>query len=133
MDRDIGYNINEGGTGGWKIDVSGENNPMYGVHRYGALNPNYGKTWSEESRIKQRKTIAENGGHHGDKNPMFGRKQSEEAKRKISEANKGRVGAMAGRTGDKHPCYGLHWWCDGINRPVKAKEQPSPLHHLGRK
>jgi len=44
----------------WKIDnpnnyrsAKGENNPMYGVHRYGNKNPFFGKQHSEESKKKQ--------------------------------------------------------------------------------
>lgn len=33
----FGYNMNDGGS-----DVSGKRNPMYGVHRFGESNPNYG-------------------------------------------------------------------------------------------
>ena len=35
-----------------KIRNSGENNPMYGIHRFGEDNPNYGHKWSEEMRNK---------------------------------------------------------------------------------
>ena len=36
-------------------NVSGKNNPMYGVHRYGKDNPMYGKHHSEESKKKMSK------------------------------------------------------------------------------
>lgn len=133
MNPDIGYNLKEGGIGGWNIDVSGENNPMYGVHRFGKDNPNYGNKRTVESRMQQSRAIAENGGHHGARNPMFGRKQTEETRRKISNANKGKKSPMLGVKGANHHAYGTHWWCDGSSPPVKSKSQPSPNHHLGRK
>ena len=34
---------------------SGENNAMYGVHRFGEDNPNYGNKWTEEQRENLRK------------------------------------------------------------------------------
>lgn len=132
-DENIGYNMNEGGLGGWKIDVSGENNPMFGVHRFGEDNPNYGNKRTEESKLQQSKSIAENGGHHGDKNPMYGRKHKPETLKLFSEIHKGQRSPMLGIKGEAHHSYGTHWWCDGINPPVKSKEQPSPNHHLGRK
>jgi group I intron endonuclease len=36
--------------------TSGENNPMFGVHRYGEQNPMYGKRHSEESKQKMSRT-----------------------------------------------------------------------------
>lgn len=133
MDESVGYNMNEGGLGGWKIDVSGENNPMFGIHRFGKDNPNYGNIRTEESKQKQSKSIAANGGHHGKLNPMFGRKHSAETREKISQRHKGKPSPMLGRKGEDSPMYGTHWWCDGINPPIRCKEQPSPNHHLGRK
>lgn len=68
-------------------DVSGENNPMYGVHMCGHNAPRFGKELSEEAKKKI-----------GD--ASRGRKHSEETKRKIGE----------GETGEKH------WnWKGGIS------------------
>lgn len=131
--HDIGYNLKDGGIGGWNIDVAGKNNPMYGVHRFGSSNPNYGNRRTEESKMQQSRSIAANGGHHGKLNPMYGRKQSEQTREKISAANKGKPSYLAGRSGKDHPCYGMHWWCDGVNKPVKSTECPGPNYHLGRK
>ena len=133
MDENIGYNMNEGGIGGWKIDVSGENNPMYGVHRFGESNPNYGHVRSEESKRQQSESIAANGGHHGERNPMFGKKHSNETRAKFSKIHSGQRSPMLGVKGVDHPAYGTHWWCDGVNPPVRSVERPSPSHHLGRK
>ena len=91
-----GYNISDGGSNGnpyagkteeemkeirQKIsenhaDFSGENNPMYGVHRYGENHPMYGKHHSEEVRQKMSKA-------------KKGKNFSEEHKQKLSEAKKG--------------------------------------------
>lgn len=133
MDKNIGYNMNEGGIGGWKIDVAGKNNPMYGVHRYGEDNPNFGNKRSDSSKKKQSDSIAASGGHYGKNNPMYGRKHSDEAKIKMSKIHKGQRSPMLGIKGEMNPNYGTHWWCDGINAPVKCKEQPTPNHHIGRK
>jgi len=42
----------------------------------------------------------------GENHPWFGRKCSEEHKRKLSELNKGERNPMYGRCGEKHPRYG---------------------------
>lgn len=141
-DPQIGYNIQSGGNGGFShIDISGENNPMYGVHRYGSDNPNYGNKWSEESRQMMSNTIKNNGGHHGEKNPMYGRTHSDKAKEKMKKAKlnefgeykyKGERASLYGKH-ETHPCYGMHWWCDGINPPIKARDCPGEQYHRGRK
>lgn len=53
-------------------DVSGKNNPMYGVHRFGKNNPMYGVH------------------RFGKDAPMYGKHHSDETKRKISEGLKGK-------------------------------------------
>jgi group I intron endonuclease len=40
-------------------DCSGENNPMFGVHRYGEDNPMFGKTHTEESKRKMSENHAD--------------------------------------------------------------------------
>ena len=80
----------------------GKENPMYGVHRYGEENPMYGKHHSEESKLKMRKAkqgkyLKQNNpnyGNHklaGENHFMYGKHHSEETKRKISEAHKGKT------------------------------------------
>ena len=49
--------------------MTGENHPMYGVHRYGEEAPNYGKHHSEETKEKIRREIEKRGGIGGEKNP----------------------------------------------------------------
>ena len=87
-----------------KEKFSGENNPMYGVHRYGSENPNYGNRYSEEIRQKiseaasnrseeTRKKISNtlkekysNPQNH----PLYGWIPSEETRKKMSESAKAR-------------------------------------------
>jgi 5-methylcytosine-specific restriction endonuclease McrA len=57
---------------------------------------------SEEARKKMSEA------NKGDKNHNFGKHHSEESKKKMSEANKGDKNHMFGRTGDKHPLFGKH-------------------------
>ena len=52
----------------------------------------------------------------GEKNPMFGKKQSEETKRKRSEALKGHVGYWRGKKWSKERLEARHqmrWWNNG--------------------
>lgn len=139
---EIGYNIKPGGDGGWEgLDFNGENNGMYGVHRFGRDNPNYGNHWSESSRKQMSETIASKGGHFGKKNPMYGKKHSEETIKKIKSSKLDENGNYKYR-GEKsvnygkhetHPCYGLHWWTNGVDKPIKSKECPGEGYRLGRK
>lgn len=83
---------------------SGEQNPMYGVHRYGMDNPNYGNHYSEETRLKisiaasnrseeTRKKMSESMKKRfsDPKNcPMYGRSPSDETRKKMSESAKAR-------------------------------------------
>ena len=67
-------------------------------------NPMYGKKHSGEAKKKMRE--AKKGKYVGEKSPMYGKKHSEETKNKIGAAHKGR-----------------HWYNNGkIN--IKAKECP---------
>ena len=50
-------------------DVSGKNNPMYGISKKGRNNPNYGKHHSYETRIKMRERHCDVSGAN---NPMYG-------------------------------------------------------------
>lgn len=64
---------------------SGKNNPMYGIHRYGKESPFYGKHHTEEA--KKKISEARKGKYCGENNPNYGKKITEEQKKKISEAN----------------------------------------------
>lgn len=57
--------------------VSGKNNPLYGVHRYGSSNPMYGRHHSEESKEKNRQA-------------QLGKKQSPETIAKRVAKNTGK-------------------------------------------
>lgn len=133
------YNLKSGGDGGWDFKAwSGENNGMYGVHRFGADNPNYGNTWDQEARDRMSQTIKNNGGRKGQNK---GIKFTEEHKQHLREAkldengNYKYSGEKAVHYGkhETHPCFGLRWWCDGIHKPIKSKTCPGPQYHLGRK
>lgn len=65
-------------------DISGKNNPMYGVHRYGENNPFYGKKHTEESKKRISESMS------GENNPNYGKHRSEDTKSKISKALKGK-------------------------------------------
>ena len=102
---------------------SGENNPMFGVHRFGKDAPGFGKHHTEETK----KRLSEN--HIGIKpseetrkkmsQSQKGRKHSEETKRKISEAHKGMKLSEESKKkiseankgkflGKNHPLFGKH-------------------------
>ena len=79
LDRDKGYNLTSGGS----------DNKIYSDETRTKLsNSLKGHKVSLESRIKISKNHAD---VSGDKNGMYGRHHSEEAKQKVSQANKGRI------------------------------------------
>lgn len=106
LDRRFGYNCSSGGECGNNFegktteemktiskkmsenhaDISGENNPMYDVHRFGNDNPFYGKNHNKETKIKMSKNHAD---FKGKNHPQYGKPKSEETKRKISESRTG--------------------------------------------
>ena len=47
-----------------------ENHPMYGKHRFGKDNPNYGNYWTDEQKQKQSEILK--GKMVGENNPMYG-------------------------------------------------------------
>lgn len=63
-------------------DMKGILNPMFGVHRFGSLNPMFGKKHSLESKIK----ISES--KIGKPPPNKGKPHSDETKKKMSESGK---------------------------------------------
>jgi len=97
--------------GGKNNSLYGEDNGMYGVHRYGKDNPFYGRKHTKQTKQKIREvntgrkySIETNkkkgspgeknpmyGTHrNGEENPFYGRKHTKEAKIKISKSKKGR-------------------------------------------
>lgn len=112
---------------------SGEQNPMYGVHRYGADNPNYGNRYSEETRLKisiaasnrseeTRKKMSESmKKRFSDPQncPTYGWSPSDETRKKMSESAKARCTEEWKRNlseqkkelfanPENHPFYGRH-------------------------
>lgn len=59
------------------------NHPMYGVHRYGEDNPFYGKRHTEESKKKMSESTV--GVYVGENNPMYGKHHTEETRDKMSQ------------------------------------------------
>ena len=68
----------------------GENHPMYGKTPW-----NKGKTLSDETRKKMSENHRDVSGTN---NPMYGKTHSEEARKKLSEVNKGKNNPMYGKT-----------------------------------
>lgn len=70
QDRDIGYNIADGGGG---AILRGADNGMYG------------RTHTKESKLKMSKTILERGNHSGKNNGFYGRSHTEETKQVLRD------------------------------------------------
>lgn len=97
--REYGYNITKGGDSN-PMDNE-ESRKKLSETRKGENNPNYGKTFSEETRKKigkamKGKTLSEktkqkmSEATKGENNPMYGKKHTEESKQKMSETKKGK-------------------------------------------
>lgn len=85
LNRDKGYNLTSGGT----------DNKTYSEETCAKIsNSLKGHEVSFESRIKISKNHAD---VSGDKNGMYGRRHSEEAKQRVSQANKGKISARRNR------------------------------------
>lgn len=103
--------------------MNGENNPMYGVHRFGEdnpmygkrgeNNPNYGSHRTEEQKKKMSKSMK--GKNAGENNPWYGKHLPEELRHKISEKAKERY-----KDKRNHPNYGNHKLA-GENHPRARK------------
>lgn len=137
-DIQFGYNIQSGGYGGKlseetrrKISEAnkGNKNPNFGVHRCGELNGMFGKTpWNKGQK----------GIFVGEKSSRYGKKQSEEAKMKQSQAMKGKMAGaknpMYGIRGEKNPNFGSIWVSNGLLTIKINKNQEIPNgYHRGRK
>lgn len=86
LNRDKGYNLTSGGS----------YNKRYSFEtRLKMSQAQIGHTVSAESRMKISKNHADCSGNN---NGMYGKKHTDEAKRKISEANKGRISFRRNRT-----------------------------------
>ena len=86
--------------------LDGENNYFYN-------NPVWKGKTQTQNHIEKRKSC-------GEKNGMYGKNHTDEAKKKISIASSGennpmhhsngRIPPALGRTGEKHPQFGKHWY-----------------------
>ena len=80
--------------------LSGENNPMYGVHRYGEDAPNYGRHHTEESKI----LISSNHDYkYGVDHPNYGKPRPDSTKQKISNTLKERGTTLGSNNGNAKP------------------------------
>jgi hypothetical protein len=117
ISRDDTYNIKLGGSGGWDYIIANKLNQVMTPkkiesckraanvlnenRRNKLLDENFRKEYSQKRSLIAKKYIAENG------NPFLGRKHSEETKKKMSMARKGKV------DGKNNPSYGKHWVTNG--------------------
>ena len=99
---------------------------LYNV-RLECVDSNQGIAFSEEAKEKMSKA------KHGENHPMYGKHRSEETKRKISEAQKGkhpsketRKKMSEAKLGENHPNYGKH--CSEEAKK-KMSEANSGKHH----
>lgn len=107
-DRNIGYNITEGGEGGDHFTNNPRKEEIREVMRkrfIGEKNPMFGKTWPEERKKRVRKKL-------------LGRKDSINTLKKKSKASKGENNGMFGVHGHDHPNYGKEL-------PISRKEKIS--------
>ena len=115
-----GYNILEGGNA--TSGLKGELNGMYGVHRYGKENPNYGKKHSAESRKK----ISENhanmkGGNNPNAKAIRNKSTGEifPSAREASEKYGVTPSAISSSIRRVNKCVGCYW--EYIDNPQKIE------------
>ena len=82
-----GLNVGKDNPNYGNHKLAGENNPMFGVHRYGEAAPMYGKHHTEETKEKISK--ARKGKLTGENHPMYGKTPSDFCKQRSREANSG--------------------------------------------
>ena len=93
-----GYNLNAGGNGNFGFSPSKETRKKLSLANSGKDNPMYGKKHSDEAIKKM--SIAATGKRSGKNNPNYGKKHSKETRKKISEA------LMGKRVGEKNHNFG---------------------------
>ena len=135
---EFGYNIQGGGYGGSLSEESkkkiseankGEKNPNFGIRRFGELNGMFGRTpWNKGKR----------GIYVGEKSSRYGKKQSEEARKKQSVAMKGKMAGknnpMYGIRGSNNPNFGTMWVSNGTTTIKIKRNEDIPLgYYRGRK
>jgi len=97
-----GYNMNEGGSGSLEYTEEqkkkrSENNYWKGKDRSGELNPMFGRKHSEESKRKM--SDKQKGKLSGDKHFNYGKSLSDDTKKKMSESHTGKVSPFKGMSG----------------------------------
>ena len=91
------------------------------IFKIGENNPMYGKKHSDETRKKMRE--AHKGKQVGEKNPFYGRHHTEESKRRNAEAHKGKHHSEEAKNKISETFKSLRWYNNGkINK--RAKECP---------
>lgn len=113
-DNKMGYNMTFGGEGTLGHIISEETRQKMSESKKGEKNSFYGKHFSEESKKKLSNALK--GKMAGEKNPFYGQKHSEETKQKLSEY-------AAARIGELNPNYGNHALA-GENHPWYGKHLP---------
>lgn len=115
-----GYNILEGGNA--TSGLKGELNGMYGVHRYGKENPNYGKKHSAESREKISKNHANMKGGNNPNAKAIRNKSTGEifpSAREASEKYGVTPSAISSSIRRVNKCVGCYW--EYIDNPQKIE------------
>lgn len=97
----------------WNKDLTGENNPLYGIPR------------SDETKAKISKALK------GKPGSMLGKHHSEESKRKSSESNKGQKRSEEALQHMREARKGYRWWTDDINNK-STRECPGEGWYIGR-
>jgi len=104
---------------------SGADNPNFGNGDKirGAKNPNFGKHRSEET--KKKISEARKGKNCGEENPFYGKCHTEETKKKIGDKMKKRL-----ENKEKHPLFGKHHTEESKEKMSVAKIVLSDQEHL---
>lgn len=111
-----GYNLTPGGEGlpkGYKLSDEAK-------QKIGDASK---KCWQDKEYLKKMKNRPK---QCGEKNGMYGKHHTEEAKQKMSDSRKGENNPFYGnhsQCGENHPMYGKHFYTDG-NKNIVAYECP---------
>jgi hypothetical protein len=161
--KDLGtgilHNLTNGGDGVSGFKHSEETKRKQSEAHKGEKSPNYGKTFSEETRKKlsdaqkgrthsEETKIKMSEVHKGENHYLYGKTHSEETKIKMSETRKGKTFSEEHRRkiseANKNPSEetrrklsevnkGRRWWNDGCGNTKFAAEYPGDDWKLGRK
>ena len=115
VNRTDTYNLTTGGQGGWlHVDNSGENNPNYGKELWKNV-----KT-SEEILIINAKRAS-----HGEKNGMYGKTHTDDAKERIIQGNKEWLKTDEGKAAKKLQAKNLSKRMKGVPKTEEQKKKMS--------